>query len=51
VVIVGAGDDCAVLEAGLPDRYLLFKTDAVVEVYTSRRRRVRNRSATRPGVA
>lgn len=30
-VVVGPGDDCAVLESGLPDRYLLFKTDAVVE--------------------
>ena len=30
-VVVGAGDDCAVLEAGLPDRLLLFKTDAAVE--------------------
>jgi thiamine-monophosphate kinase len=30
-VIVGAGDDCAVLDVGLPDRWLLFKTDAVVE--------------------
>jgi thiamine-monophosphate kinase len=30
-VVVGAGDDCAVLDLGLPDRYLLFKTDAVVE--------------------
>jgi thiamine-monophosphate kinase len=30
-VVVGAGDDCAVLEVGLPDRWLLFKTDAVVE--------------------
>lgn len=30
-VILGAGDDCAVLDAGLPDRWLLFKTDAVVE--------------------
>jgi len=30
-VIVGPGDDCAVLEAGAPDRHLLFKTDAVVE--------------------
>ena len=30
-VKVGAGDDCAVLELGIPDRYLLFKTDAVVE--------------------
>jgi thiamine-monophosphate kinase len=28
---VGAGDDCAVLDAGIPDRLLLFKTDAVVE--------------------
>jgi thiamine-monophosphate kinase len=30
-VVVGAGDDCAVLEAGLADRLLLLKTDAVVE--------------------
>jgi thiamine-monophosphate kinase len=28
---VGAGDDCAVLECGDPQRQLLFKTDAVVE--------------------
>jgi thiamine-monophosphate kinase len=30
-VVVGAGDDCAVLDLGLPDRLLLFKTDAVVQ--------------------
>lgn len=30
-VIVGVGDDCAVLESGSPDEWLLFKTDAVVE--------------------
>lgn len=30
-VISGAGDDCAVLDIGLSDRYLLFKTDAMVE--------------------
>jgi len=30
-VVVGAGDDCAVLDAGLPERLLLFKTDSVVE--------------------
>lgn len=30
-VVVGAGDDCAVLDVGLADRWLLFKTDAVVE--------------------
>jgi thiamine-monophosphate kinase len=30
-VVVGAGDDCAVLDLALPDRYVLFKTDAVVE--------------------
>jgi thiamine-monophosphate kinase len=30
-VIAGAGDDCAVLDSGQPDRALLFKTDAVVE--------------------
>jgi len=30
-VVAGAGDDCAVLDLGLRDRWLLFKTDAVVE--------------------
>jgi thiamine-monophosphate kinase len=30
-VVLGAGDDCAVLDLGLPDRWLLFKADAVVE--------------------
>lgn len=30
-VVTGAGDDCAVLDFGLPNRLLLFKTDAVVE--------------------
>lgn len=30
-VVTGSGDDCAVLDFGLPDRLLLFKTDAVVE--------------------
>jgi thiamine-monophosphate kinase len=30
-VLVGAGDDCAVLAGGDPTRDLLFKTDAVVE--------------------
>ncbi len=30
-VVVGAGDDCAVLDLGLPEHCLLFKTDAVVE--------------------
>lgn len=30
-VVVGAGDDCAVLECGDPQRQMLFKTDAVVE--------------------
>src|SRR2546427_9631911 len=30
-VVVGAGDDCAVLDLGLPEGLLLFKTDAVVE--------------------
>jgi thiamine-monophosphate kinase len=30
-VLVGAGDDCAVLDLGVPDKLLLFKTDAVVE--------------------
>src|SRR5438270_13000083 len=29
-VVVVPGDDCAVLDFGLPDRLLLFKTDAVV---------------------
>ena len=30
-VVIGAGDDCAVLDVGAGDRRLLFKTDAVVE--------------------
>lgn len=30
-VIASAGDDCAVLDLGVPDRWILFKTDAVVE--------------------
>lgn len=30
-VVTGCGDDCAVLDVGLPDKLLLFKTDAVVE--------------------
>lgn len=30
-VVVGAGDDCAVLDIGVPDKLILFKTDAVVE--------------------
>jgi len=29
-VVTGAGDDCAVLDLGIPDRLVLFKTDAVV---------------------
>jgi thiamine-monophosphate kinase len=30
-VLVGAGDDCAVLDFGLPEKLFLFKTDAMVE--------------------
>ncbi|HEU6447703.1 MAG TPA: thiamine-phosphate kinase [Verrucomicrobiae bacterium] len=30
-VVVGCGDDCAVLDLGAPDKLILFKTDAVVE--------------------
>lgn len=30
-VVVAAGDDCAVLDLGVPGEYVLFKTDAVVE--------------------
>jgi thiamine-monophosphate kinase len=30
-VVTGVGDDCAVLDLGIPGRHLLFKTDAVVE--------------------
>jgi len=30
-VVTGAGDDCAVLDLNIPGRWLLFKTDAVVE--------------------
>lgn len=30
-VVFGAGDDCAVLDLGAPEKLFLFKTDAVVE--------------------
>ena len=30
-VVAGAGDDCAVLDLGVPEKMVLFKTDAVVE--------------------
>ena len=30
-VVTGAGDDCAVLDLGVPGKLILFKTDAVVE--------------------
>src|SRR5687767_8888150 len=30
-VVTGAGDDCAILDLGIPGKKLLFKTDAVVE--------------------
>ena len=30
-VVMGPGDDCAVLDLGLADRVVLLKTDAVVE--------------------
>ena len=30
-VVTGTGDDCAVLDLGLPGKWLLFKTDAIVE--------------------
>ncbi|MEI6193590.1 MAG: thiamine-phosphate kinase [Verrucomicrobiota bacterium] len=30
-VVSGAGDDCAVLDLGVPNQLILFKTDAVVE--------------------
>ncbi len=30
-VVTGAGDDCALLDLGVPEKLILFKTDAVVE--------------------
>ena len=30
-VVAGAGDDCAVLDLGVPEKLILFKTDAVME--------------------
>jgi thiamine-monophosphate kinase len=30
-VVTGAGDDCAVLDLGVPEKLVLFKTDAMVE--------------------
>ena len=29
--VVGAGDDCALIDLGLADRLVLFKTDAITE--------------------
>ena len=29
-VLTGAGDDCAVLDLGVPDKLILFKTDATI---------------------
>jgi thiamine-monophosphate kinase len=29
--VAGAGDDCAILDLGVPEKLILFKTDAVVE--------------------
>ena len=40
-VVTGAGDDCAVLDLGLPAQWILFKTDAVV-VATASPIKVRN---------
>src|SRR5688572_8699056 len=31
MLVKGAGDDCAVLDLGIPDRLVIFKTDALVE--------------------
>jgi thiamine-monophosphate kinase len=60
-VVTGTGDDCAVLDLGIPDRFLLFKTDAIVEgthftrdaapERIGRKALARNLSATRHGVA
>lgn len=30
-VVAGPGDDCALLDLGIPDRWVVFKTDAVIE--------------------
>ncbi|MBL9139163.1 MAG: thiamine-monophosphate kinase [Verrucomicrobiales bacterium] len=30
-VVTGPGDDCALVDLGIPDRWVVFKTDAVVE--------------------
>jgi len=30
-VLTGAGDDCAVMDLGVPEKLILFKTDAIVE--------------------
>lgn len=30
-VVAGPGDDCALVDLGIPDRWVVFKTDAVVE--------------------
>ncbi len=30
-VVIGPGDDCAVIDLGIPDRFVVFKTDATAE--------------------
>ncbi len=30
-IVAGPGDDCALVDLGIPDRWVVFKTDAVVE--------------------
>ena len=51
-VVVGAGDDCAVIDAGVPGQWQLHKTDAVVEgIHFTRKTLIRGRSATRPWAA
>jgi len=46
-VVTGAGDDCAVLDLGVPDNLILFKTDAVVEDFHFTRERRRKKSDAR----
>jgi thiamine-monophosphate kinase len=46
-VVTGAGDDCAVLDLGLPEKLFLFKTDAVVEGVHFTRKRRRKKSGAR----
>ncbi|GIT77805.1 MAG: hypothetical protein Ct9H300mP32_1870 [Verrucomicrobiota bacterium] len=47
-MVVGAGDDCAVIDAGVPGRWQLHKTDPGSRAFILRKTLIRSRLAIRP---